>query len=169
MIRPLVVAPDPLLKKISENVDVIDDNIKKLVEDMFVTMEVNHGIGLSAVQVGVLKKVITINIVDVHLVRTKLCLINAEVINRSEELKPYTEGCLSYPGIGIDIERPKEIIVHYKTLDGLEVEQMFEGLIATCIQHEIDHTNGITFIDYVSKLKQDIILRKIKKLKKAKS
>jgi peptide deformylase len=166
MIRPLITAPNTLLKKPSENVDVIDDEIKKLVEDMFLTMQVSYGIGLSAVQVGVLKKVITVNITDIHLNKTKLCLINAEVINRSEELQPYTEGCLSYPGIGIDIERPKEIVVHYKDLSGLEVEQTFDGLLATCIQHEIDHTNGITFINYVSKLKQDIILRKIKKLRK---
>ena len=169
-ILPLIIAPDPILKTVSKLVTTIDDSIRAFVMDMFDTMYYQKGVGLAAVQVGVLKRILIADVTwrdDVGTTGEQFVLINPEIINDSEELHIYKEGCLSFPDQFADVERPKSVRVRYLDLQGKQQEQSFEGLLATCIQHEIDHLNGIVFVDHISPVKKDIIIRKLKKLKKA--
>ena len=162
MTLKLVIAPDPILQKVSEPIQVIDDSIRELAHNMLITMYHAKGIGLSAVQVGILKRLIVVDVGD----NKKYVLINPEIIESSDEIGSYKEGCLSFPGQFADIYRPKVIKVRYKTLDNSEMEESFDGLLATCIQHEIDHLNGVVFVDHLSELKRDILMRKLNKLKR---
>lgn len=162
-ILPIINALNPLLKKPSVNVEVIDDSIKKILDDMMDTMRYSQGIGLSAIQIGIPLKLITVEIKDVNLNKTTLQLINAEIVKKSEELSSYEEGCLSFPSVSADIERPKDITVRYQDRYGQIQELVCSGLLATCLQHEIDHTNGIVFVDYLSRLRRDIAMRKLSK------
>ena len=170
---PLVIAPDPLLKIVSAKVESIDENIKKLGQDMLDTMYMENGIGLSAVQVGVLKRIIT---VDVDHKRdenrnflaagTQYIMINPEIITKSPETKNYEEGCLSFPGFGVLITRPDIITVKYLDLQRKECILETGGLLSICIQHEIDHLNGITIDTYLSPLRQEIMTKKLLKVKR---
>jgi len=167
-ILDLIIAPDPLLKQKSAPVETVDSEVRTLLGDMLDTMYRAAGIGLAAVQVGVLKKLIVVDVTwrdEEANSRTPLKLINAEILWDSDELSPYNEGCLSFPDQYSEVVRPKEIKVAYLDEHGNRQEQQFSGLLATCIQHEIDHTNGITFVDHISRLKRDIILKKLKKAK----
>lgn len=169
-ILPLIIAPDPILKKPSEPVQTIDDSVRTLLSDMAETMYHSGGIGLAAVQVGVHKKLIVVDVEwrdDDEASMRPLKFINPEIIWDSEEQNVYKEGCLSFPDQYSDVERPKEIKVKYLDETGAAKEIHATGLLATCLQHEIDHTNGITFVDHISTVKKDIILRKLTKLKKA--
>ncbi len=178
-IRQIIIAPDPRLKTKSFAVEKIDDSIAELVQDMFETMYYERGIGLAAVQIGVHKRVLVADVewsgsryaegeeVEEVTPGKQYVLINPEIIENSGDEHTYKEGCLSFPDQFADVVRPSTVRVKYTGLDGKEHEENFEGLLATCIQHEIDHINGITFVDHISSLKRDMITRKLIKLKKA--
>jgi len=168
-ILPIIVAPDPVLKTKSEPVTAIDESIRTLAANMFDTMYNEKGIGLAAVQVGVLKRMLVADISwreEANIAGEQFVLINPEIVEDSTELNVYKEGCLSFPDQFADVTRPKAVRVRYLDLQGAQQEQAFGGLLATCIQHEIDHLNGIVFVDHISSLKRDMIIRKLKKLKK---
>jgi peptide deformylase len=167
-ILPLIIAPDPLLKEKSTPIEAVDDEVRAFLDDMLDTMYRSRGIGLAAVQVGLLKRLI---VVDVHWrdddseSRKPLKLINAKVLWDSDEESSYNEGCLSFPDQYSEVVRPKQIKVGYIDEHGKPQELEADGLLATCIQHEIDHTDGITFVDHISRLKRDMIHKKLTKAK----
>ncbi|MFG1396648.1 peptide deformylase [Roseixanthobacter pseudopolyaromaticivorans] len=162
-IRPILIIPEPKLRLISEPVAKIDHEVKKLVTDMFETMYDAPGIGLAAVQVGVMRRVVTIDATREGEEKKPLALINPEIIAFSDELSVYSEGCLSIPEYYEEVERPARVTVRFQTLEGATVETEADGLFATCIQHEIDHLNGVLFIDHISKLKRDRVTKKFAK------
>jgi peptide deformylase len=167
-ILSLVIAPDPRLKTKSATVDVFDDELHQLARDLFDTMYFEKGIGLAAVQVGVLKRLLVADVEwkDDGTTGTQYVLVNPEIIEESPMPKVYKEGCLSFPDQFAEVTRPDSIRVRFQDLDGKTQEQQFTGLLATCIQHEIDHTNGITFVDHISRLKREMIHKKLTKMKK---
>ena len=168
-ILPLVIAPDERLNKASEPVAEVTDEVRNLAADMLETMYANNGIGLAAVQVGVHQRII---VVDVEWPSPRyegdpeggpekgnpIVLINPEVVAESEDLGTYNEGCLSFPDQYSEVERPAQVTIRYLDLDGKEQELKAHSLLATCIQHEIDHINGVVFVDHISKLKREMIL-----------
>lgn len=162
-IRPILIIPEPRLRQICAPVDTIDREIEALVADMFETMYDAPGIGLAAPQVGVLRRVVTIDLAREDEPRQPLTLINPEIIAASEDLSVYSEGCLSIPDYYEEVERPAEVTVRYTTLKGAREEHRVSGLLATCVQHEIDHLNGVLFIDHLSKLKRDRVTKKFAK------
>ncbi len=164
--RKIVIEPDPILRKKSENLEKVDNNLKKLMDDMLETMYEAPGIGLAAVQIGILKRLIVIDISKDNEKKNPLFLINPEITFKSKNTSTYEEGCLSLPGQFAEIERPAECYLNYIDYNGKEKKLKADGLLATCIQHEIDHLNGILFIDYLSKLKKDMIIKKLVKQKK---
>jgi peptide deformylase len=165
-LRPIITLPDKRLRRVSEPVGKITAEIKKLVEDMFESMYDAPGIGLAAVQVGVLKRVVTMDLSKKEGPPNPQVFINPEITWRSDEQSVYEEGCLSIPEIHEDVERPARVKVKYLDLDGKQHEVEAEGLFATCIQHEVDHLNGVLFIDHISKLKRDRIVKKFAKAAK---
>ena len=168
-VLPLVIAPDPRLKTKSDPVTMIDENLHALALDMFDTMYHEKGIGLAAVQVGVMKRLLVADVSwrdEDGSAGEQYVLINPEIIDDSKDGHTYKEGCLSFPDQFADVTRPTTVRVRYLVLMGVEKEETFTGLMATCIQHEIDHLNGIVFVDHVSPVKRDIIIRKLKKMKK---
>ena len=177
---PLITYPNPILKQKSQPVLEINQEIKNLAEKMFSTMYHERGIGLAAVQVGVLKKMIVCDLTyeiknyhhhhhencqhDLEIINsTQQCFINPVIIQSSSETSVCKEGCLSFPDIRADVIRPKTVVVSYLNLDGIQQQIELTDLASTCIQHEIDHLNGIVFVDYLSKLKKDILLKKLLK------
>ena len=158
--------PDPILREVSEPVNKVDKEIKHLMDDMLETMYAAPGIGLAAVQIGILKRVIVIDLSKDNEKKDPIFIVNPKILSQSKELVAYEEGCLSIPNQFAEIERPKSCILEYLDYSGNKKEIEAQGLLATCIQHEIDHLNGILFIDYLSKLKKDLILKKVKKQKK---
>jgi len=165
-LKNIIIEPDPILRKESEHVENIDDNIRKLLDNMLETMYAAPGIGLAAVQVGILKRVIVIDISKNEEKKNPLFLINPEIISKSKKTSIYEEGCLSLPGHFAEIERPAECQIKFVDYNGKEKQLIANGLLATCIQHEVDHLNGVLFIDYLSKLKKDMIIKKLIKHKK---
>ena len=166
MLRNIIIEPDPILRKKCEPLEKMDANTKKLMDDMLETMYQAPGIGLAAVQIGILKRLVVIDISKDEEKKNPIFLINPEIINLSEQTSVYEEGCLSLPGQFAEVERPAECILKYIDYYGKEKELKADGLLATCIQHEVDHLNGILFIDYLSKLKKDMIIKKLVKKKK---
>ena len=164
--RKIVIEPDPILRKKSDNLEKVDNELRLLLDDMLETMYSAPGIGLAAVQVGILKRLIVIDISKDKEKKNPIFLINPEIISKSKNTSIYEEGCLSLPGHFAEIERPEECKIKYIDYDGKKKEMKANGLLATCIQHEIDHLNGILFIDYLSKLKKDMIIKKLVKHKK---
>ena len=164
--REIVIEPDPILRKKSESLETVDDELRRLLDDMLETMYSAPGIGLAAVQVGILKRLIVIDISKEKDKKNPLFLINPEIISRSKNTSIHEEGCLSLPGHFAEIERPAECHIKYIDYNGKEKEIEANGLLSTCIQHEVDHLNGTLFIDYLSKLKKDMILKKLVKHKK---
>jgi len=164
--RKIVIEPDPILRKKSENLEKVDNELRLLLDDMLETMYAAPGIGLAAVQVGILKRLIVIDISKDKEKKNPIFLINPEIIFKSKNTSIYEEGCLSLPGHFAEIERPEECHIKYIDYDGKKKEMKANGLLATCIQHEIDHLNGKLFIDYLSKLKKDMIIKKLVKHKK---
>ena len=162
-IRPLVILPDSKLRLVSEPIKDVTDEIRRLAEDMLDTMYDAPGVGLAAIQVGVPVRMVTMDVSKSDDERQPLVLINPEITWSSEEKRAYEEGCLSIPEYYEEVERPDRVRFRYTTLEGETVEQDAEGLMATCVQHEIDHLNGVLFIDYLSKLKRDLIVRKFTK------
>jgi peptide deformylase len=165
-LRPIIVLPDPRLRVVSEPVGKVDGEIRKLVDDMFETMYDAPGIGLAAIQVGVPKRVLTADLAKKDEPRNPQVFINPEIVSSSEELSVYEEGCLSIPEIHEDVERPTRVRVRYMDLAGKAQEVEADGLLATCLQHEIDHINGVLFIDHISRLKRDRIVKKFTKAAK---
>ena len=165
-VRPILLLPDPRLRLVSEPVKAIDDEIRQLVDDMFATMYDAPGIGLAAIQVGVPKRVITADLAKKDEPRAPQVFINPRILSRSDELSTYEEGCLSIPEIHEDVERPAKVRVRYLDGGGKPHEVDAEGLLATCLQHEIDHLDGVLFIDHISKLKRDRIVKKFAKAAK---
>ena len=163
-ILPIVTVPDPLLKKVSEPVEKVDDKLRAFMDDMLETMYAAPGIGLAAVQVGKLWRILVMDIASEDEEPNPMYFINPEITWTSEELNTYNEGCLSIPEQYADVERPAECKVDFIDYDGVEKEIHADGLLATCIQHEMDHLNGVVFIDYLSKIKRGIYVRKVKKL-----
>ena len=164
--RKIVIEPDPILRKKSEILEKVDDELRGLLDDMLETMYSAPGIGLAAVQVGILKRLIVIDISKDKEKKNPFFLINPEIVSKSKNTSTYEEGCLSLPGYFAEIERPAECQVKYIDYFGKKKEIKATGLLSTCIQHEIDHLNGILFIDYLSKLKRDMIIKKLTKQKK---
>ena len=184
-IREILEVPDPRLKVVSEPVkpEEFNDELKTLVEDMFETMYKAPGIGLAAIQVGVPKRVLVIDLQERDedadpvkdedgnesqpVINDPRVFINPVIVNPNEELNTYNEGCLSVPEIFADVDRPKTCTVQYQDLDGKEHTEDLDGLLATCLQHEMDHLEGILFIDHLSRLKRQMALRKLKKMRAA--
>ena len=167
-IRPILTAPDPRLKAISTDVGTVDAEIRKLVDDMAESMYGAEGIGLAAVQIGVTKRVIVIDIDQKEGKRNPRTFINPKILWASDEKAVFEEGCLSVPEIWDDVERPAKIKAEYLDRDGNKQLLEADGLLATCLQHEMDHLNGILFIDHLSRLKRSMALRKLTKAKKLK-
>ena len=162
-IRPLVILPDSKLRLVSEPIKDVTDEIRRLAEDMLDTMYDAPGVGLAAIQVGVPVRMVTMDVSKSEEERQPMVLINPEILWASEEKRVYEEGCLSIPEYYEEVERPDRVRFRYTTLGGETIEQDAEGLMATCVQHEIDHLNGVLFIDYLSKLKRDRVTTKFKK------
>ena len=165
-LRDILILPDKRLRQVSEPVKKIDAGIRKLVEDMFETMYDAPGIGLAAIQVGAPKRVVTLDLAKKEDPRSPQVFINPEIVWSSPEKATYEEGCLSIPEYYGDVERPAQVKVKYLDLEGAAKELEANGLLATCLQHEIDHLNGILFIDHLSKLKRDRVLKKFSKAAK---
>ena len=164
--RKIIIEPDPILRIKSENLDKVDNALRKLMDDMLETMYAAPGIGLAAVQIGVLKRIIVIDLSKENEKRNPLFIINPQITSKAKELVSYEEGCLSIPNQFAEVKRPSTCKLNFLDYNGKKQELSAEGLLATCIQHEIDHLNGILFIDHLSKLKKDLIIKKTKKQKK---
>jgi peptide deformylase len=171
-ILPILEAPDPFLRQISTPVERIGDDVRTLVADMFETMYAAPGIGLAAVQVGVPKRLLVIDLQeeedeDGKPIRDPRVFINPEIIDPADDYSVYKEGCLSVPDQYADVERPESCRARWMDLDGKQHDERIEGMLATCLQHEMDHLEGILFIDHLSRLKRDMIMKKLLKLKRA--
>lgn len=165
---PILTAPDPRLKKKSQPVKAVDAEIRQLMDDMLETMKAAPGIGLAAPQVGALKRVIVLEIEREDTTIGPLFMANPEIIDVSDEDATYNEGCLSVPEHYADVVRPAKVTVRYLDRDNVQRELACDGLLATCVQHEIDHLDGVLFIDKISALKRSMILRKLVKARKEK-
>lgn len=167
-IRPILTAPDPRLKAVSKPVSAVDDEIRKLASDMLETMYAADGIGLAAIQVGIPKRVLVMDIAQTQGKREPMVFINPKIVWSSEETVTTEEGCLSVPEIWDNVERPAKIRAEYLDRDGTLQTLEAEGLLSTCLQHEMDHLEGILFLDHLSMLKRSIALRKLAKAKRLK-
>ena len=170
-IRPIFETPDPILRQISKPVEVFDDDLKTLIADMFETMYAAPGIGLAAVQVGVPIRLLVIDLQEPEEeggepVRDPRVFINPEVLWHSDTEVPYTEGCLSVPEQYAEVMRPDQIRARWQDENGETHEEEIDGLLAICLQHEMDHLNGVLFIDHLSRLKRDMVLKKLAKWRK---
>jgi len=165
-VRDIIKLPDKRLRLVSEPIKRIDDGIRKLADDMFDTMYKAPGIGLAAIQIAVPKRLIILDLSKKEDDHKPLVFINPEVIWTSEENSKYEEGCLSIPEYYEEVERPAKVKVKYLDLDGKAHETEAKGLLATCLQHEIDHINGVLFIDHLSRLKRSLIIKKFTKAAK---
>jgi peptide deformylase len=167
-ILSIITTPNPILKEISKEVLVVDDNIRKIFDDMLETMKHANGAGLAAVQVGILKRMMIVDISEDIKVPSNnpIFMVNPEIIYMSEEHIVYQEGCLSFPGGFSDISRPLNVKVKYLDYHGNKKEMEATGWLARAIEHEIDHLNGIVMTDYMSKLKAQMLLKKVEKAKK---
>jgi peptide deformylase len=165
-VREILVLPDKRLRLVSKPVARIDSATRALVEDMFETMYDAPGIGLAAVQIGVPKRIVTMDLSKKEGETNPRVFINPEIVWSSDDKSIYEEGCLSIPEVHEDVQRPARVKVKFLDLDGERHEEEAHGLYATCIQHEIDHLNGVLFIDHISKLKRDRIIKKFSKAAK---
>ena len=165
-IRDIVLLPDPVLRTECDPVAEVDDDMRALMDDMLETMYDAPGIGLAAIQIGVPKRIVVIDISKDEDARHPVCLVNPEVVWQSEETSVYEEGCLSIPEYYDEVERPAACKVRFLDRDGQQQEMDCDGLLATCVQHEIDHLNGILFIDHISRLKRERVIKKFTKAAK---
>jgi len=171
-IRPILETPDPRLRTKSTPVETVDDELRLLIADMFETMYAAPGIGLAAIQIGVPQRVLVIDLQEDEdeegrLIKQPRVFINPELFDPSEERSLYNEGCLSVPDQYAEVERPAAIHARWLDESGEKHEARLEGLLATCLQHEMDHLEGILFIDHLSKLKRDMVLKKLEKARRA--
>jgi peptide deformylase len=172
-IRPIVETPDPLLRQVSAPVEAVDDSIRTLIDDMFETMYAAPGIGLAAIQVGVPLRVLVTDLQEPEQedgppVRRPMVFVNPEIVRASDTLQTYNEGCLSVPEMYAEVERPDRIRARWLDRDGQAHDEELDGLLAICLQHEIDHLEGILFIDHLSRLKRDMLLKKLAKARREK-
>ena len=173
-IRPIFETPDPVLRQISRPVETFDPELKTLIADMFETMYAAPGIGLAAVQVGVPIRLLVIDLQEPEdpddpkspVVKDPRVFINPEILWHSDHEVPYTEGCLSVPEQYAEVMRPDRIRARWRDSDGNNYEEEIDGLLAVCLQHEMDHLNGVLFIDHLSRLKRDMVLKKLAKWRK---
>ena len=165
-VLPIIIAPDPRLKKKAVRVETVDSDTARLMKDMLDTMDLAPGIGLAAPQVGVLRRVIVVDITKGEGPRKPLCMANPEITWTSEEAITHEEGCLSLPDQYDEVTRPEKIRVQFLNEKNKIEEREADGLLATCIQHEMDHLDGTLFVDHISQLKRSMILRKLRKMKK---
>jgi peptide deformylase len=168
-IKPLIILPDPLLREVSKPVERVDADILKLADDMLETMYEAPGIGLAAVQIGVARRMLVLDVAREGEDKQPLVVINPEIIAASEARSVYEEGCLSIPDYYAEVERPADVTVRFINRAGKEETLEATGLLATCMQHEIDHLNGVLFIDHISRLKRDMVIRKFTKAAKSKA
>ena len=162
-VLPIITLPDPVLRKISDRVERVDDAVVKLMDDMLETMYAAPGVGLAAVQVGVPKRIVVIDAAEDGAPPQPIAMANPELVALGSKTRLHEEGCLSIPDVRVDIERPDTVTVRYLDRAGKEQELEADGLLATAIQHELDHLDGQLIIDFLSRLKRDIIIRKFKK------
>ena len=162
-VKKLITVPDEVLRKKSQNIQKVGEDEKKLVKDLFETMYHHKGIGLAAVQIGIPKRIIVLDVMQKDNQKKPLCFINPVIKKLSNEKSKYEEGCLSIPNTFIEIERPKTCIVEYIDIDGKKKNMDCDNLLSTCIQHEINHLDGKLIIDFLSKLKKDLIIKKLSK------
>jgi len=162
-IKKILVEPNKLLRQVSQPVDEVNTEIQKLMDDMLETMYSANGIGLAAIQIGVPKNLIVIDLLTKEKKKNPMFFVNPKILKKSSKMSKYEEGCLSIPNLFAEIQRPSECEIEYLDYEGNKKSLKATGLLATCIQHEIDHLKGILFIDYLSKLKRNIILKKLSK------
>lgn len=165
-IKPIITLPDPLLHQPSLPIERVDDELLRLADDMIETMYSAQGIGLAAVQVGVLRRLIVVDVDGNEKERQPLIFINPEIVDNSSKVSSYQEGCLSIPSVYAEVERPASVTVRYINSLGKQEECSADGLLATCLQHEIDHLNGLLFIDHLSKLKRNMVIKRFNKLQR---
>ncbi|WCT74577.1 peptide deformylase [Sphingomonas naphthae] len=170
-IRPILEAPDPRLRVKSTPVDTVDDDLRALIADMFDTMYDAPGIGLAAIQIGIPKRVLVIDLQEEDdeegkPIRTPRVFINPEFYDPSDDLSVYNEGCLSVPDQYAEVERPATVHARWLDAEGVAHDERIEGMLATCIQHEMDHLEGILFIDHLSRMKREMVLKKLEKARR---
>jgi peptide deformylase len=163
-IKPLIILPDPLLRQVSKPVERVDSALLKFTGDMLETMYDAPGIGLAAIQVGEPLRLVVIDLAKEDETPAPQVFINPAIVASGSGSNVHEEGCLSIPDYYAEVERPDTVTVRYLDRDGKQQEILADGLLATCLQHEIDHLNGVLFIDHISKLKRDMVMRKFKKL-----
>jgi peptide deformylase len=168
-IKPLIILPDPILRQASAPIEQVDDAVRNLSNDMLETMYDAPGIGLAAIQVGIARRMLVIDLSKEDEDKQPQVFINPEILQFSDERSVYEEGCLSIPDYYAEVERPAKITLKFLGLDGKEQLLDAAGLLATCLQHEIDHLNGVLFIDHISRLKREMVVRKFTKASKLKA
>lgn len=165
-IKPLIILPDPILRQVSSTIETIDSEVRKLADDMLETMYDAPGIGLAAIQIGVARRMLVLDVSKDGEDKQPLVFINPEIVASTDARSVYEEGCLSIPDYYAEVERPAGITVKHLDRDGKQQLTQADGLLATCLQHEIDHLNGVLFIDHISKLKREMVIRKFTKAAK---
>jgi peptide deformylase len=165
-ILPILTIPDPILRKKAKPIERVDAELRRLVDDMLATMYEAPGIGLAAPQLGILRRLIVMDPAKDEAPKSPIVMVNPEILERSQEMRVHDEGCLSIPDFTAEIERPAKTRVSYVDPQGKKKEAELEGIWSTLVQHEIDHLNGVLFIDYLSRLKRDMVVRKFTKQKR---
>jgi peptide deformylase len=160
---PIIVLPDPLLRQPSAPIERVDDDVRRLIDDMLETMYAAPGVGLAAVQVGVPRRLLVLDVSAKEDEKAPIAMINPELVALGGEMHVHEEGCLSIPEVRIDVERPASVTVRYLDRDGKQQELIADGLLATAVQHEMDHLDGKLIIDFLTRLKRDIIVRRFRK------
>ena len=168
-IKPLIILPDPVLRQLSKPIERVDTDLQRLADDMLDTMYDAPGIGLAAVQIGVPRRMLVIDVSREGEEKQPQVFINPEIVKSSDERSVYEEGCLSIPDYYAEVERPATVSVRYLDRNGKEQTVEADGLLATCLQHEIDHLNGVLFIDHISRLKREMVIKKFTKAAKSKA
>ncbi|MBY5366890.1 peptide deformylase [Rhizobium leguminosarum] len=168
-IKPLIILPDPVLRQLSKPIERVDADLQRLADDMLETMYDAPGIGLAAIQIGVPRRMLVIDISREGEEKQPQVFINPEILTSSDERSVYEEGCLSIPDYYAEVERPAVVLVKYLDRNGKEQTVEADGLLATCLQHEIDHLNGVLFIDHISRLKREMVIKKFTKAAKSKA
>ncbi|WP_430255837.1 peptide deformylase [Neorhizobium sp. DAR64872/K0K18] len=168
-IKPLIILPDPLLRQVSKPFERVDDALLKLADDMLETMYDAPGIGLAGIQIGVARRILVVDVSREEDEKNPIVVINPEIIRSSDERSVYEEGCLSIPEYYAEVERPASVTVKHIGRDGKEHVIEADGLLATCLQHEIDHLDGVLFIDHISRLKREMVIKRFTKAAKAKA
>jgi peptide deformylase len=168
-IKPLIILPDPLLRQVSQPIERVDAAVLKLADDMLETMYEAPGIGLAGIQIGVARRILVIDLAREGEEKTPLVIINPEIVKSSDDVSVYEEGCLSIPEYYAEVERPAAVTVTHVGRDGKEHVLEADGLLATCLQHEIDHLNGVLFIDHISRLKREMVIKRFTKAAKGKA